>query len=185
MSRRGRQRRHHKQEGTKSRVPIIPMLDMAFQLLAFGLSTFDLSNIYEEGQLSMSLPQSGSDAPAPASPELDKETEDFTLMVTADTNGGISEITYTTTKQKETNPLSKQLHKANKDDARPNLEDQLIALVKAKEGEGKPTPKLDAQFEADLQYQLVFDVLSTADAAKFKKVTPMMLVEKKAEPKTP
>jgi biopolymer transport protein ExbD len=172
MSRRGRQRRHKGAEETKTRVPIIPMLDMAFQLLAFGLSTFELSNIYEEGQFSMALPQAGDSAPAPASTTLDQDVEDFTLQVLADGNGGIDSISYSTTKEKDAKPLPKQ---------REPLAAELAKLRQEKAGPNKE-PKLDAQFQGDLNYQLVFEVLSAAEVAKFKNVTPMLWTEKK-EPK--
>ncbi len=173
MSRRSRQRRHKAEEETKTRVPIIPMLDMAFQLLAFGLSTFELSNSYEEGQFTMALPQAGDSAPAPASTTLDQDVEDFTLQVLADGNGGIDSISYSTTKEKDAKPLPKQ---------REALATELAKLKLEKSPLGGGEPKLDAQFHGDLNYQLVFEVLSAAEVAKFKKVTPMLWTEKK-EPK--
>lgn len=182
MSRRGRQRRHHEQEGTKTRVPIIPMLDMAFQLLAFGLSTFELAQIFEEGQFSMALPSSGDAAPAVPTEKLEEPTEDYMVRVTADRNGRIDTISYAlkSSNSAATPDQLKALPSGGKE-----LGLALRALVEAKEKEGKPTPKLDVQFDPDMSYQVVFEVLSAADTAKFKKVSPNLLTKLAPGPAMP
>ena len=58
---RHRHRRAHETH-TKPELPITPMLDMSFQLLAFFVITYKPATL--EGSLSMSLPKPGSDTPA-------------------------------------------------------------------------------------------------------------------------
>ena len=55
-------RHHHRDKGdppVEVTLPITPMLDMSFQLLAFFVMTFQSANALE-GQLDMYLPKSGT-----------------------------------------------------------------------------------------------------------------------------
>jgi biopolymer transport protein ExbD len=167
MSRSTRQGRHRgEQHPVVPRVPVIPMLDMAFQLLAFGLYCFDLTADKVEGQLSLSLPQSGASTPAPSAPTIDEPEEDFTIRVTADGAGRIAEIQLTTTKIVTPETLPK--------DVVP-LAETLKARVEKKTSAKEKAPKLEMQFDEKLNYQLCFELLSAADTAKFAKVTPNLL----------
>lgn len=177
MSRRGRTSRHHDTESTRPRVPIIPMLDMSFQLLAFGLTTFDLAPQMEEGQLSLALPKSGDEAPTPmlSETELNEPEVEFTLRVTADGAGQVGGIELTTTSQTRPEPLPKDIEK---------LTETLLERKNLLAAD-KP-PKLDVQIDPELNYQVVFRILGAADKAEFKKVTPNLLGEQKpAEPEQP
>ena len=168
MSRRGRDRRHHDTDATRPRVPIIPMLDMSFQLLAFGLTMFDLAPQLEEGQYTYPLPKSGSEAVSISPPpdKLEDPPEEFTLLVTADGNGRIRGVDLTRTGQPKPEPLPRELDK---------LAETLRTRVEQKESANQPQPILDIQFDPDLSYQVVFEVLGAVDRAKFKKVTPNLL----------
>jgi len=167
MSRQTRMQRHHEGAPIVPRVPIIPMLDMAFQLLSFGLYCFDLSADKIEGQMSFSLPKAGADAITPTSdPTIDEPVEDFTIRVTSDGGGRVGTIELTTTKQATPEALPKDPVQ---------LAGDLKARVERKAEAKEAAPKLDMQFDGDLNYQLVFDLLGAADVAKFKKVTPNIL----------
>lgn len=177
MSRAGRVRRHHEEAPVVPRVPIIPMLDMAFQLLSFGLYCFDLSADKVEGQMSLSLPKSGADSPAPSSVEITEPEEEFTIRVKSDGNGRVGDIELTSTKMTDAVALPKDAEKLAAD-----LKGRVEKKLEAKEA----APKLDMQFDPELNYQLVFELLSAADTAKFKKISPNLLAAPKAkEPPTP
>jgi biopolymer transport protein ExbD len=72
-------------------LPITPMLDMAFQLLAFFIITFKPAPT--EGQLALALPK--EEGPGPAVPGLpvDVPPAQFTVRVTAAANGTIEKMT--------------------------------------------------------------------------------------------
>lgn len=176
MSRQSRMQRHHEGPPLIPRVPVIPMLDMAFQLLAFGLYCFDLSADKIEGQMTFALPKSGAEDPTPAPPvTIDEPVEDFTIRVESDGSGRVLSVELTTTKMPKPEPLPKDPKQ---------LADDLKARVEKKALVNEPAPKLDMQFDGDLNFQLVFDLLGAADSAKFKKVTPNALT-KPAKPMEP
>lgn len=173
MSRQGRLQRHHDEAPIVPRVPVIPMLDMAFQLLSFGLYCFDLSADKIEGQMSFALPKSGNEAPSPSDLSINEPEEDFTIRVESDGSGRVMNIELTTTKAPNPEVLPKDPKQ---------LADDLKARVEKKTAAKEPAPKLDMQFDGDLNFQVVFDLLGAADAAKFKKVSPNALA-KPAKPK--
>jgi biopolymer transport protein ExbD len=175
MSRQGRLKRHHDDKPPEPRVPVIPMLDMAFQLLAFGLYCFDLNPDKVEGQMTMALPKQGADAPSPTDvTTIDEPPEEFTIRVASDGTGRVSGVELTSTKIAEPQKLPLTLAE---------LQSDLKARVEAKAEAKEPAPKLDVQFDPDLPYQVVFDFLSAANEAKFKKVTPNLLTAPPPKPK--
>jgi biopolymer transport protein ExbD len=164
MSRRSRTSRHHEAEATRPRVPIIPMLDMAFQLLAFGLTLFDLTPHQEEGQYTMRLPDAGSSMVAQSDPTKldDKPPEKFTLFVTADSTGRIRTIEVSREQAaKETLPR----------ELKP-LTEELKAQRKASLDRGGKEPTMEIQFDPELNYQVSFDVFAAVNDAEFKTVIP-------------
>jgi biopolymer transport protein ExbD len=175
MSRSGRVQRHHEDNPPLPRVPVIPMLDMAFQLLSFGLYCFDLNEDKVEGQMTMSLPKSGADTPSPStSDKIDEPEEEFTVRVKSDGGGRVGEIELTSTKMTDAVALPKEADKLAAD-----LKGRVEKKLEAKE----PAPKLDMQFDPELNYQVVFELLSAADTARFKKISPNLLTAPK--PKEP
>lgn len=168
MSRKSRLNRHHAEAPVVARVPVIPMLDMAFQLLAFGLYCFDLNPDKIEGQLAFALPKSGSDVAPSVSDQtkIEESAEDFTIRVTADGSGRVSLVELTTTRVTQTEPLPKDAAALAA-----NLKDRVEQKASLKE----PAPKLDMQIDPDLNWQLVFELLNAANDAKFSKVTPNLL----------
>jgi biopolymer transport protein ExbD len=177
MSRTGRQSRHKQEHSTVPRVPIIPMLDMAFQLLAFGLYSFDLTADLVEGQLSLSLPKAGTDNSAPTEQtSIEEPEEDYTIRVAADANGRIANIELTTTKMTTPETLPKDIIP---------LATTLKDRVEKKTALKEKAPKLEMQFDKNLNYQLCFELLSAADTAKFSKVTPNILGAEVKKPGMP
>ena len=79
-------RKHPKEEeGFAIDLPIIPMLDMSFQLLAFFVMTFKPPS--SEGQISMKLPAieqpANQSAPPPVEPVLlDEKEDEYKIQVT-------------------------------------------------------------------------------------------------------
>ena len=71
-------------------LPITPMLDMSFQLMAFFIFTFKPAP--SEGQIAMSLPQiEGGDTAAPSA--TDDKPVTFIVSVAAGDNGTIGQMT--------------------------------------------------------------------------------------------
>jgi biopolymer transport protein ExbD len=177
MSRRGRTSRHHDTEATTPRVPIIPMLDMAFQLLAFGLTLFDLSPQMEEGQYTMSLPDSGEGMVAPTDPTKldDKPPEKFILTVVSDSTGRVRTIEVSRD-QSAKESLPRELKP---------LTEELKTQRKASIDRGGKEPTVEIQFDPELNYQVAFDLFAAVNDAELKKVTPNILAPpaKPGEPK--
>ncbi len=79
-------------------LPITPMLDMSFQLLAFFVTTFQAANV-TEGQLDMMLPKAGeARAQDPSQIDTTKNSEDLdtssdvTVSIAASAAGEATEI---------------------------------------------------------------------------------------------
>jgi biopolymer transport protein ExbD len=86
--------RRKSEPGPEPTLPVTPMLDMAFQLLAFFVATYNPSDL--EGQMDLSLPsenitqaQSSEDVKPDASPDKNKPLElpaNLTVIVRSDVN---------------------------------------------------------------------------------------------------
>jgi biopolymer transport protein ExbD len=74
-------------------VPIVPMLDMSFQLLAFFILTFNPRPA--EGQLSINLPKlDASTEPPPMIDQINPEEkkDEYTITLNSSADGGIANI---------------------------------------------------------------------------------------------
>jgi biopolymer transport protein ExbD len=163
-------------------LPITPMLDMSFQLLAFFILTFKPGPT--EGQLALLLPNAGATAPSTSlEQQLDAE-KPIVLKVEA------------TRKGEPTSYILQMDGEATGTAYEPNKRDELFTFLqqhlKAKkalktEGSGKvDLPKLNFEFGEELNYQYVMDLLDRAKFAGFEKVTPGMLnLSKSPMPMTP
>ncbi|HTU18116.1 MAG TPA: biopolymer transporter ExbD [Gemmataceae bacterium] len=159
-------RRKH-EEGPEPTLPVTPMLDMAFQLLAFFVMTYHPSDL--EGQMELSLPsesitqaknqeQVKSDAAAEKNPlEL---PADVTVIVRTQhdnvNNGLISDLSLQDTAG--VHPVGNSLD---------NLRDEL--KKRSETVENKENIKLQA--DAKLKWQEVLNVMDACHQAGFKNVS--------------
>ena len=169
-------RRHPRKmntDATRPDLPITPMLDMSFQLLAFGLIMFKLEERpADEGQLAMTLPKPGADTPALSNDKLDAEPEeDATIRVYENLSAEL-----VTSKSSNPEPISPEREKRIA---------TLKAYVEEKVQGGKQPPKLEYQFHENINYKLVIQMLDEATLAGFKKVTPAVLIPPKPTPNPP
>jgi biopolymer transport protein ExbD len=153
-------------------LPITPMLDMSFQLLAFFILTFQPGPT--EGQLAMALPAAGSSSATPLSIEAIDEEKPVTLKVES-TRG--NEVTKYILKI-DGGPVEGTTFEPRQEK---ELFDSLAEMInkkkrEAKESGGKPKlPKLMFEFGEELRYQFVMNLLDRAKAAGFEGITPGML----------
>jgi biopolymer transport protein ExbD len=86
-----RHRRKKKEDHVEPDLPITPMLDMSFQLLAFFIMTFKPAPT--EGQIAMSLPPAEEGGATSAIPDITSEKpKKFVVRVTATDGGAIANI---------------------------------------------------------------------------------------------
>jgi len=73
-------------------VPIVPMLDMSFQLLAFFILTF--KPMPTEGQLAINLPRlDATDTPQNIDPShLEDKKDEYTITLNSSADGGVANI---------------------------------------------------------------------------------------------
>lgn len=172
-------RRRHRMQDTPTEpdLPITPMLDMSFQLMAFFILTFKPGPT--EGQLALMLPREGNTAAAPSMIEQVEEpkytgvvkltatTIDFTLVVPE----GPGKFTPTKV-DADKKPLVTGTIGSNLNT------DVLVAelrriMTEAKKKPDEPKPKLEFQFEDEINYGILIRFVDEARRAGFTKVTPM------------
>ncbi len=158
-------------------LPITPMLDMAFQLLAFFITTFNPTPT--EGHLDVGLPaQDGGQStklPDPTDAEL---VEDLTVRVEADENGDVSAITLT-----QGEGAAEVAIPGKGTQARQNLFNELkkrLASAKAnKTGDNAFTPpKVKLELPDNLRYKILIAIMDESNRAGFPSVAPVLKDEK-------
>lgn len=88
-----RRRRHSNVDFVEPDLPITPMLDMSFQLLAFFIMTFKPTPT--EGQIAMSLPPAQEGGPSANIPDITAEQpKKYVITVSAHEGGTIRGITF-------------------------------------------------------------------------------------------
>ena len=157
---------NRKHPGTNSidpDLPITPMLDMSFQLLAFFIMTFQPSPV--EGQIPLQLPaQGGSVTPGVA---LDEEMPSLvTVRVTASADGAIAGITLV---EEGSAKLPKDLG-ANVEKYR----DELKAIHTKLERE-KKSAKLTLKVEKQLRQAFVVQLVDVGLRVGFTDISPVPL----------
>jgi biopolymer transport protein ExbD len=166
-------KKHHRQsvDFVEPDLPITPMLDMSFQLLAFFVFTFDPAPI--EGQIAMSLPkEEGGEAIAMPNP-ADEKPEAFIVRVEAAGNGTISKISI-----------------MKKDDVVPTPVDlgadvaayqkELKARYAAIQGaEAKAKAKVTLEIQENLLQEYVVQLLDNGIRSGFSNIAPVPLDPKK------
>ena len=149
-------------------LPITPMLDMSFQLMAFFVFTFRPSPT--EGQIAMSLPKSEGGADAIPNPMVDKP-EVFVVKVEAASNGTIARMSIT---QKDAVVATSVDLGADIKAYQKELEARYATL----KGD-KSQAKLMIEIDEKLAHEYVVQLLDHGIRAKFLNIAPVPLNPKK------
>jgi biopolymer transport protein ExbD len=144
-------------------LPITPMLDMSFQLLAFFVTTYNPSPV--EAMLPMALPKLDGGPQATLALPTEDEAEEITVQVESTETGAIDGIRVFT-KATAANPT--QLGKDSKDLMK-YLREKFEALKGAAPG------KLTIEMADELNYQNVIKLIDESRRAGFDKVSPAPL----------
>jgi biopolymer transport protein ExbD len=143
---------------TEPDLPITPMLDMSFQLMAFFILTF--RPMPTEAQLPLALPEQKGGAVSLAPPSVDPtEDQELIIQVYAADNGNIADITAAP----ETGSFS-----LGQDTSK------LFAYLKEKAA-GDKVPKLKFEIAERLNYQYVIKLIDEARRAGFTRISPALL----------
>ena len=143
-------------------LPITPMLDMSFQLMAFFLLTFRPMPL--EAQIALALPKEEG-GPSQVAQSIDPTAdEELIVQVYAADNGSIAEITAAPrtgsfSLGQDTSALFKYLHDK----------------AKAARLEKKPPAKLRLEIAERLNYQYVVKLIDEARRAGFDRISPVLL----------
>lgn len=151
------------QDRVEPDLPITPMLDMAFQLLAFFVMTFN--PVPAEGHLDMALPKiEGGESTAPPPVSLEEEADELIVSIEATPNGEISQIRLGA---KSDAGADRLLGSDTK-----NLTNALAERLKEK----KKASKVKLQIADNLAYKLVIKLMDEINRAGYKQVAPALLV---------
>jgi biopolymer transport protein ExbD len=141
-------------------LPIVPMLDMTFQLLAFFIMTFNPSP--PEGHLDLALPkEAGGENSAPPAFPIDEEDE-LTVQVEAAPEGGITGIKVLEKGAAEGKPLGADTA-------------ALFAYLRDRAARIGKVGKLRLEMGETLNYQFVVKLIDEATRAGYLKVSPSVL----------
>jgi biopolymer transport protein ExbD len=168
--------------GTSVAIPIVPMLDMTFQLLFFFVATFNVSE--GEGQMRMNLPSSGeAKAKDQSQVDLTKQSDteldvpsDFVVVVKS-FPGGLSVAIRDNAKVSEVGNIQ-DLDKLKTDEQRRRLlelMDKLSSTLKAKYDEKKkedPKASNNVKIEANanMRYSTLVSVMDACLKAGYSQV---------------
>ncbi len=158
----GRKRKTTEIDYVDPDLPITPMLDMAFQLLAFFVMTFNPTP--PEGHLDMALPmvEGGADsAPPPSSLE---EPDELTVVVDANANGEIAKI-----RMRDKTDIGDGQDLGSNSQA-------LFTVLKERKG---PPCKVKLEMADQLSYKLVIKLIDEITRAGYKQVAPSLHMPKK------
>lgn len=167
---RRRRGRHDKTEHVQPDLPITPMLDMSFQLLAFFVTTYNPGPI--EAQLPLALPKLEGGPSQPLSLPTELEAEEITVQVRSTESGAIDGIAVFT-KSSAGTPV--QLGKDSKA-LFEYLKKQFAALNGATPG------KLTIEMADELNYQNVIKLVDESRRAGYERVSPAPLNKQSAKP---
>lgn len=159
-----RRRKHRDVDYTDPDLPIIPMLDLSFQLLFFFVVNFQARPI--EGQIFLSLPkEEGGGAGIPS--VTDEKPARFVVKVFATDNGTIQDILFT-----EPDGPKPDGERLGPDSAK------LFEKLKEKKAELKDRPaKLTIEMSKNLLHVYVVKLLDEGMRAGFTDIAPVPLVD--------
>ncbi len=150
-------RRRKRGSPTEPELPITPMLDMSFQLMAFFILTFRPTPT--EAQLGLTLPAADGGGAAVPALSLDVADDELIVQVYAAANGAIADVVAA---PKTGNvPLGPDTAK-------------LFAYLKDKKGDGA-AQKLKLELGESLNYQYVIKLLDEANRAGYDRISPTLL----------
>jgi biopolymer transport protein ExbD len=184
MSRRSR----HKNAGNKfvePDLPITPMLDMSFQLLAYFLMTFNPTPT--EGHIDVGLPnQAGGPSSALPNPLDPDVAEEITIKISADELGDIDSIALAVGKDGGEVAIpgkGRQARAALNIDLKKRLDNSRVEHKTRMEriGENKPfqPAKLKLELAERLSYKVLIAVMDEAGRAGYPSIAPVLKEDKK------
>jgi len=150
-------------------LPITPMLDMSFQLMAFFIFTFRPAPT--EGQIAMSLPkQEGGESTSIPNP-TDEKPEAFVVRIEAAANGTIAKMSLTKKDDVDARPIDlgadvKAFHK------------ELQSRYTEVKGD-KTKAKVTLEIQDNLLHEYVVQLLDHAKRAGFTNIAPVPLDKKR------
>ena len=149
-------------------LPITPMLDMSFQLMAFFIFTFRPAPT--EGQIAMSLPkQEGGESAIPS--PTDEKPEAYVVRVEAASNGTISRIQLTKKDDIDTRPVELGADIAA-------YQKELQTRYAAIQGD-KTKAKVTLEIQENLLQDYVVQLLDNGLRSGFTNIAPVPLDPKK------
>ena len=155
---------HHRTKGdapVEVTLPITPMLDMSFQLLAFFVMTFQAANVLE-GQLDMYLPKAGNpqakrpdevDLAKDSDADLDQQAE--VAVVVSSLRGGVESLSIR--EKTKTTPV-------------PDVASLGPALAKLRADLGGTQTAVRIEADSRLKYEYLIKVMDGCLKAGFKSV---------------
>ena len=149
-------------------LPITPMLDMSFQLMAFFIITF--RPMPTEGQMALALPSMEGGGVSISDPLESEKAKDVTVSIFAGGEGRVRKVSYedeTGTKDLGADPKAYQ--KA-----------LMEAVAMATKSGSKKVGKLKLQIEKSLLHEYVVQLIDIAYRAGFTDISPEPLDDKKA-----
>jgi biopolymer transport protein ExbD len=173
-------RRHRRQSSAfvEPDLPITPMLDMSFQLLAFFITTFNPTPT--EGHIDVGLPAQPGGAstklPDPTDAEL---VEDITVRVDSDENGDIAGIALFQGEGGAEVAIPGKSSQA-RDNLFKELKKRLAALKSGKTGDKAfAPPKIKLELPDNLRYKILIHLMDESNRAGYSSVAPVLKDDKK------
>lgn len=159
-----RRHRHRvKPDRVEPDLPIVPMLDMSFQLLAFFVMTFN--PVPAEGHLDMALPLiEGGKSEAPPPPSLEDAPDELFVIVEADAAHQIAQIRI---REKDDTSKGRPL---GADSAQ--LREALLERKKKRNGQ---TAKVKLEIDKGLAYAFVVKLIDEIKRTGYPQVAPALL----------
>jgi biopolymer transport protein ExbD len=175
-----RRHRRHSDDAVQPDLPITPMLDMSFQLLAFFIMTFN--PVPTEGQIAMSLPPPDTGGPSANPPSVsDEKPMKWAVVVAATDNGQIAKMTLREEggPDEKTEDLGASVATGflPKMKALADAEKRRIAAAAA-EKRTIPPPKLTLEVADKLVHAWVVQLMDAAVQAGFTDIAPVPIDKK-------